>query len=182
MHPTRRCSLGDNHAGHGTREEEHMLRHRLIVFSALLLALAGCAAQGQDTVQTQTHETHGRSSADGRPVLYDSLGDYSYRITTASPDAQRWFDQGLRLVYGFNHHEAQKAFREAVRLDPTCAMCYWGIAMTEGSNYNSPTDAARETRGLAAAQQAGQLATGARPAERALIGAIAKRHSADSGV
>jgi tetratricopeptide (TPR) repeat protein len=151
----------------------------LIVFSALLLALAGCAAQGQDTVQSQTHGSHGRSSADGRPVLYDSLGSYSYRITTASPDAQRWFDQGLRLVYAFNHHEAQRAFREAARLDPTCAMCSWGIALTEGGNYNHPTDADREKKALAAVQQAGALGSGARPAERALIQALAKRHSAD---
>jgi tetratricopeptide (TPR) repeat protein len=154
-----------------------LLRHRLIIFSALLLALAGCAAQ--DTVQSQTHGAHGRSSADGRPVLYDSLGSYSYRITTASPDAQRWFDQGLRLVYAFNHHEAQKAFREAARFDPTCAMCFWGIAMTEGGNYNHPTDADREKKALAAVQQAGALGSGARPAERALIQALAKRHSAD---
>jgi len=124
---------------------------------------------------------HGQPAAEARPVLYDSLGNYSYRITTASPDAQRWFDQGLRLVYGFNHHEAQKAFREAARLDPTCAMCFWGIALTEGSNYNSPTDADREKRGLAAVRQAEQLATGARPPERALIRALAKRHSADPG-
>ena len=156
-----------------------MLRHGLIVFSALLLALAGCAAQGQDTVQSQTHGAHGRSSADGRPVLYDWLGSYSYRITTASPDAQRWFDQGLRLVYAFNHHEAQRAFREAARLDPTCAMCFWGIALTEGGNYNHPTDADREKKALAAVQQAGALGAGARPAERALIQALAKRHSAD---
>jgi tetratricopeptide (TPR) repeat protein len=180
MHLTRRRSLGDNHAGHGTREEEHtLLRHRWIVFSALLLALAGCAAQGQDTVPSQTHGTHGRSSADGRPVLYDSLGSYSYRITTASPDAQRWFDQGLRLVYAFNHHEAQRAFREAARLDPTCAMCFWGIAVTEGGNYNHPTDADREKKAVAAAQQAGALGAEARPTERALIQALAKRHSAD---
>ena len=159
-----------------------MLRHRWIVFSALLLALAGCAAQGQDTVQSQTHGTHGRSSADGRPVLYDSLGSYSYRITTASPDAQRWFDQGLRLVYAFNHHEAQRAFREAARLDPTCAMCFWGIALTEGGNYNHPTDADREKKALTAVQQAGALESGARPAERALIQALAKRHSADPQV
>jgi len=159
-----------------------LLRHRLIVFSALLLALTGCAAQGQDTVQSQTHGTHGQSPADGRPVLYDSLGSYSYRITTASPDAQRWFDQGLRLVYAFNHHEAQRAFREAARLDPTCAMCFWGITLTEGGNYNHPTDADREKKALAAVQQAGALGSGARPAERALIQALAKRHSADPQV
>jgi hypothetical protein len=82
-------------------------------------------------------ETHGRRVAEVRPALYDTLGDYSYRITTSSASAQRWFDQGLRLVYAFNHHEAQKAFREAVRRDPSCAMCFWGIAITEGSNYNA---------------------------------------------
>src|SRR6266508_3104868 len=97
----------------------------------------------------------------------------------ASADAQRWFDQGLRLVYAFNHHEAQKAFREAARLDPKCAMCFWGIAMTEGSNYNDPTNGERETRALAAVRQAAALVAGTRPEERALIDAVARRHSAD---
>jgi len=112
-------------------------------------------------------------------VLYDSLGSYSYRITTTSADAQRWFDQGLRLVYAFNHHEAQRAFREAARLDPACAMCFWGIALTEGSNYNDPTNTEREKKAATAAQEAARLAAGAPPPERALIQALAKRHSAD---
>jgi tetratricopeptide (TPR) repeat protein len=142
---------------------------------ALLLAslVAGCSSPGMD------HATHGSSPGGGAPVLYDSLGTYSYRISTSSPQAQRWFDQGLRLVYAFNHHEAQRAFREAARLDPGCAMCSWGIALTEGGNYNHPTDAAREARALGAVQQAQRLAAGGRPAERALITALARRHSAD---
>jgi tetratricopeptide (TPR) repeat protein len=127
------------------------------------------------------HATHGAAAVGGTPVLYDSLGSYSYRITTASSQAQRWFDQGLRLVYGFNHHEAQRAFREAARLDPQCAMCFWGIALTEGGNYNHPTDAEREARALQAMQQAQRLAPGARPVEQALIAAAARRHSADTG-
>ena len=151
-----------------------------IVFSAVLVVAAGCAMQGQDTpVQSQTHGDHSGHAADARPVLYDSLGSYSYKITTTSPDTQRWFDQGLRLMYGFNHQEAQRAFKEAARLDPRCAMCYWGIAMTEGGNYNHPTDAEREAKALAAVKQAQALAAGASPAERAIIGAVAKRHSAD---
>jgi tetratricopeptide (TPR) repeat protein len=121
----------------------------------------------------------GGASAADRPVLYDSLGTYSYRITAAPPEAQRWFDQGLRLVYAFNHHEAQKAFREAARRDPECAMCYWGIAITEGSNYNSPTDTERERKALSAVQEAERRAGAATPVERALIQALAKRHSAD---
>jgi tetratricopeptide (TPR) repeat protein len=142
--------------------------------SVLLLAVAGCSSQ-------QHEMTHAAPAGDGKPVLYDSLGAYSYRITTPSPEAQRWFDQGLRLTYAFNHNEAQKAFREAVRIDPGCAMCYWGIAITEGSNYNSPTDPDREKRALAAVEHAQQHATAVSPRERALIQAIAKRHSADPG-
>src|SRR5882672_8681621 len=158
----------------------HMRLQRSIILSAILLVVAGCAMQGQDTaVQGQAHGDHSGHAADARPVLYDSLGSYSYRITTTSPDAQRWFDQGLRLMYGFNHHEAQRAFKEAARLDPRCAMCYWGIAMTDGGNYNHPTDAERETRALAAVKQAEALAAGARPGERAMIQAVGKRHSAD---
>jgi tetratricopeptide (TPR) repeat protein len=153
-----------------------MTRHRWIPLCALALITTGCAAQ-------PPHGAHGGGpgahAADARPVYYDSLGRYSYRITTTSADAQRWFDQGLRLVYAFNHHEAQKAFREAARLDPKCAMCSWGIALTEGSNYNHPTDAEREARALAAVKQAAALAAGTRPEERALIDAVARRHSAD---
>jgi tetratricopeptide (TPR) repeat protein len=141
--------------------------------------LAGCAAQGQDAPQSSTHGAHAQSSADARPVLYDTLGSYSYRITTKSAEAQRWFDQGLRLVYAFNHHEAQRAFKEAARLDPSCAMCYWGIAITEGSNYNDPTNADREKKAASAAQEALGLSAGARPAERGMIEALAKRHSTD---
>jgi tetratricopeptide (TPR) repeat protein len=111
-------------------------------------------------------------------VLYETLGSHSYRVT-ASPEAQRWFDQGLRLVYAFNHAEAARAFREGARVDPACAMCFWGLAMTEGSNYNSPTDGDREKRALAAVRQGQKAAARARPNERAMIDALARRHSAD---
>jgi tetratricopeptide (TPR) repeat protein len=148
-----------------------MHRQHWLVVSALLVA---CSSPAVD------HASHGPAAAGGTPVLYDSLGSYSYRITTASPQSQRWFDQGLRLTYAFNHQEAQRAFREAARLDPHCAMCAWGIALTEGANYNHPTDAEREKRALAAVEDAQRLVvTGGRPAERALIAALARRHSAD---
>src|SRR5687768_7189143 len=91
-----------------------------------------------------TAHRHASSADTAAPPLYTDLGTYQRKITTASPQAQAYFDQGLRLVYSFNHLEAQRAFREAVRLDPTCAMCYWGLALTYGANYNSPTDAQRE--------------------------------------
>jgi tetratricopeptide (TPR) repeat protein len=151
----------------------------LVAMSAAVVLFTGCAAQGPDTAQSAAHAAHAQSGDGAHPVLYDTLGTYSYKITTNSAEAQRWFDQGLRLVYGFNHHEAQRAFREAARLDPSCAMCFWGIAITEGSNYNDPTNLEREKKAATAAQEAVRLSGGARPPERAMIQALAKRHSSD---
>ena len=151
------------------------MRHRLTtLMPAVLLLAAACS-----TSRTETAPGHASHAGDGAPVLSKTLGRHSYRVTTSSSDAQRWFDQGLRLVYAFNHGEAQRAFREAARIDPGCAMCYWGIAITEGSNYNSPTDAEREARALAAVRLAEPHTPGAHPVERAMIGALARRHSAD---
>jgi tetratricopeptide (TPR) repeat protein len=155
-----------------------MMRRHGILVPALLFTLVACSTQRSD-MSAQQHGSMDLAATDGRPVLYDSLGNYSYKITTQSPEAQKWFDQGLRLVYAFNHMEAQKAFREATRLDPQCAMCFWGIALTEGGNYNSPTDAEREKRALAAVERAQATAGNDRPVEKALIAAVAKRHSAD---
>ena len=144
----------------------------------VLFLLIGCSAQPT---------SHGHGSADGTaaattPPLFDNLGRYHRAITTTSPQAQAYFDQGLRLVYGFNHYEAQAAFREAARLDPSCAMCAWGIALSYGSNYNSPTDADRERGALAAVTQARTLAAArGTDRERALIEALAARHSASPG-
>jgi tetratricopeptide (TPR) repeat protein len=144
----------------------------LVLLASLLLA--GCFGSRTETA------AHGGHGADGAPVLYKTLGGYSYRITTTSSDAQKWFDQGLRLVYAFNHAEAQRAFREAARLDAGCAMCYWGIAITEGSNYNDPTNPEREARALAAVRLAQQHTPGVTPVERAMITALSRRHSADA--
>jgi tetratricopeptide (TPR) repeat protein len=111
--------------------------------------------------------------------LFDNLGTLHHPITTTSPQAQLYFDQGLRLVYAFNHDEANRAFTEAARLDPNCAMAYWGIAFTLGPNYNLPVDAERDRAAYAAIQKAIALAPNASDAERAYIEAIAKRHVAD---
>ena len=76
--------------------------------------------------------------SDSGPALYDNLGSLTEPVTTRSPDAQRYFDQGLRLAYAFNHGEAVRAFRHAQAIDPTCAMCYWGEAYALGPNINMP--------------------------------------------
>ena len=138
----------------------------------LLLALVGCSLQP---------DAHQHASPSDQPIVFDNLGSYHQTITTSSPQAQAYFDQGLRLVYGFNHLEAQRAFREAARLDPACAMCSWGIALTYGSNYNSPTDADRERGAYEAIQRAQALASGATERERATIEALAQRHAPPPG-
>jgi tetratricopeptide (TPR) repeat protein len=114
------------------------------------------------------------------PPLFDDLGTLHHKVTTSSAEAQRYFDQGLRLVYAFNHDEAHRAFTEAARLDPQCAMAYWGIAFTLGPNYNLPVDAERDRAAYAAIQKAVALAPKVSDVERAYIEAIAKRHVADA--
>ena len=155
------------------------MRRLLTVLVASLFTLAGCSSSSQDAAQ-HGGMSHGAAAPAGPPILYNSLGTYTHRVT-ATPEAQRWFDQGLRLVYGFNHSEAERAFREGARLDSKCAMCSWGIAIAEGSNSNSPTDPDREKRALAAVREAQRLAPGVTPAERALIDALAKRHTDAAG-
>ena len=112
--------------------------------------------------------------------LFDNLGSYHREISTDVPEAQSYFDQGLRLTYGFNHDEAIRAFEEAARLDPSCAICYWGIAYALGPNINAPMDPAVIPRAHEAAQKAVELSADASDVERALIDALAKRYSPDA--
>ena len=69
---------------------------------------------------------------------YQGLGGFSRKVTTPSPEAQAYFDQGLSFLYAFNHDEAVRAFRRAAELDPDCAMAHWGISLSMGKNYNYP--------------------------------------------
>ena len=110
--------------------------------------------------------------------LYDNLGTYHYEVTTSTPLAQRYFDQGLRLYYAFNHAEAIRAFEEAARLDPHCAMCYWGIALALGPNINAPLDSAAGVAADAAIRQAVAREGNGDARERALIRALASRYVA----
>jgi tetratricopeptide (TPR) repeat protein len=110
--------------------------------------------------------------------LLEGLGDNHYSISTDSREAQRYFDQGLILAYGFNHAEAERSFREAARLDPDCAMCYWGIALVLGPNINAPMGAESVPKAYEAIQKALELAPKAGKKERAFIEALAKRYAA----
>jgi tetratricopeptide (TPR) repeat protein len=114
-----------------------------------------------------------------RTPLYDNLGTYHMAITTRSPAAQRYFDQGLRLTYGFNHDEAIKSYREGIREDSTCAMCWWGVAYALGPNINVPMDTAAVRPAWEAVQQAVKLAPLVSDRERAYIRALQARYAAD---
>jgi tetratricopeptide (TPR) repeat protein len=113
-----------------------------------------------------------------REPLFDTLGDYSYRITTDSALAQRYFDQGLRWTYAFNHAAARRAFREAQRRDPHCAMCYWGEALVLGPNINAAMEPATAPKARPAVEAALAVAGRASEHEQALIGALVIRYQA----
>jgi tetratricopeptide (TPR) repeat protein len=110
--------------------------------------------------------------------LYEGLGSYSRKITTDSPEAQRYFDQGFAFVHGFNYNAAIRAFQQAAQLDPECPMAHWGIALASGPHINYPlvpphaAELAWKELGLAQ-----QHAAKASPVERALIDALAKRYA-----
>lgn len=116
--------------------------------------------------------------ADTEPPLWDGLGSIAYKITTANEHAQAYFDQGLRLAYAFNHGEAQRTFRRTQKLDPECAMCFWG-ELVLGPNINLPMQEDAVVPAYAAAQKAKGLAAKASPREQALIGALVVRYGSD---
>jgi len=134
-----------------------------------LLVLSVWAVQGQ----------HDHGNQPGAAVLLPGLGRLHHPIATRSPEAQQFFDQGLTLVYGFNHDEAIKAFRRAAELDPASPMPHWGIALALGPNINLDVDPAREKAAYEAAARARALSVRAPANERAYVDALVKRYTAD---
>src|SRR6476659_9196379 len=110
--------------------------------------------------------------------FFEGLGSYSRKITTDLPKAQRYFNQGLAFLHGFNHGAAIRSFQEAARLDPTCAMAHWAIALAAGPHINlpmvPPPMAELAWKELTLARE---NAAGASPLERELIDALAKRYA-----
>jgi tetratricopeptide (TPR) repeat protein len=117
-------------------------------------------------------------SAQSPVPLYSDLGTYHKAIGTKVPEAQRYFDQGLRLVYGFNHAEAIRSFTRATELDPKCAICWWGIAYAYGPHVNAGMDSASGVNAYKAAQKAQSLESNVPSWQRAYIGAVAARYAA----
>jgi hypothetical protein len=109
--------------------------------------------------------------------LYEGIGTSHRPVTTRSAGAQRYFDQGLRFLWAFNHDESTRSFAHALELDPSCAMCAWGVALTIGPNYNLPMLAeARAKIAFAVTLRAQSLAGSASKVEQALIAALRLRY------
>ncbi len=110
--------------------------------------------------------------------LYEGLGSYSRKITTDSPEAQRYFDQGLAFLHGFNHRAAIRAFQQAAEIDPRCAMAHWGLALACGPHINltvvPPPAAELAWKELNLARKNADYAS---PVERTLIDALGKRYA-----
>jgi tetratricopeptide (TPR) repeat protein len=131
------------------------------------------------TAYSQNHSDMQRAAGDKPATLMPGLGHHHHPVSTTNSEAQRFFDQGLTLVYAFNHEEAIRSFRRAAELDPQMAMAYWGIALALGPNINLDVDPAREKAAFEAAQQALSLSQKAPENERAYIEALVKRYSVD---
>src|SRR6478672_2883273 len=127
-----------------------------------------------------TYAQHQHETAKGaRTALLAGMGRHHHPISTRSPEAQKFFDEGLTLMFAFNHEEAIRSFERAAALDPKAAMPYWGIAVALGPNINMDVDPAGEKRAFEAARKALSMAAGAPENERAYIEALSKRYSGD---
>ena len=152
--------------------QHSFLRAGLGLGFLLSVALAPLPAQ-------EAHPPGQPTSEDPATPLYDNLGTLHKEITTRSQLAQQYFDQGLRLTYAFNHDEAIKSFKQGLRHDSTCAMCYWGVAYALGPNINLPMDTSAVRPAYQAVQNAMKYAGSVSALERAYIEALAKRYSSD---
>ena len=153
--------------------------------SRLLLAVAALSTFPlPGAAQTAVHRHHERPEGYDQPSAggaiaprLQNLGSYTFPVTTKSERAQRFVDQGVNLAYAFNHAEAARAYAEAARLDPDCAMCYWGHALVLGPNINASMDPDDEPKAYALVQKAMALRAGATPRERGFIEALAARYT-----
>jgi len=143
------------------------MRFRISVLLTLLLCLPSIA---------QDHSAH---SVAKPATLMSGLGNAHHPVSTTNPEAQKFFDQGLRLIYDFNHDEAARSFQRATELDAKLAIAYWGIAEAVGPNYNDPASEDRFKQAHQAIQKAVDLSSNASPSEQAYIQAMAKRFPAD---
>ena len=148
------------------------------LLTLVLVPLVFCGSIFAQQHGAQQHSGHDQPAAK-KATLMTGLGDLHHPVTTSNPEAQKFFDQGMRLIYAFNHEEAAGSFQRAAELDPKMAMAYWGLAEAVGPNYNDPADPDRYKKAHEAIAKAGELGVNASPAEKAYIAAMALRFPAD---
>jgi tetratricopeptide (TPR) repeat protein len=172
-----------------------MARTCFHVLLAVLLGLFGCSKSSPPVPANQVDSPAEAALALDSPMsrfpttisdwargamLFDGLGDTHRAITTSSAEAQAYFDQGIRLIWAFNHDEATRSFAKAAELDSNCASCFWGVALTVGPNYNLPfLSAERAKIAFQALRLARENASRTAPVEQALIAALSKRYPND---
>jgi tetratricopeptide (TPR) repeat protein len=125
------------------------------------------------------HDHASDATASAPAQLMAGMGSLHHPIATSNPEAQKFFDQGLTLIYAFNHEEAVRSFRRAAELDPNAAMPWWGISNALGPNYNDPSDPERMKAAFDALQKAKTLSASGPENERAYVDALAARYSDD---
>ena len=161
--------------------------HRAVVSPFLAAAVMTAAAFTCAFAQAPSHQ-HYAATADARQPAPDgslaprlqNLGSHTFPVTTSNERAQLFMNQGLNLAYGFNHAEAGRAFREAARLDPACAMALWGQALVLGPNINAAMDPKDEPAALELIRKAAALTSRATPREQAYIDALGERYSGNT--
>lgn len=164
------------------------MRFRLALIAAASLWAGGATAQQHDMSKMTGMSMGlppmpsiygGQADKPGAPVFKD-LGAHKMKVT-ATPEAQAFFDQGVNLLFGFNHAEAIRSFREAARLDPNCAMCWWGVAYALGSNINLPMPDDAIPAAWLALKKAQAGAPGVSEREQVWIAALSKRYAEKKG-
>jgi tetratricopeptide (TPR) repeat protein len=148
------------------------MHRRMLTLFALVLALSVPAF-------TQEHPEHAAPAKAKSATLMTGYGNWHHPVSTKNAQAQAFFDQGLRLIYAFNHDEAARSFQRAAELDPKLAIAYWGIAEAVGPNYNDPASEGRFVQAHDAIAKAETLAADASESDKAYIAALAKRFPAD---
>ena len=149
------------------------MKNRLVIILLLVLST---------NLSAQEREMQMKMAPVPKPAtMMSGLGSLNHPTSTAKPEAQRFFDQGLSLVFAFNHDEAIRSFKRAAEIDPQMAMAWWGVALALGPNINQDVDLAHEEAAYDAAQKALALAKDKPEGERDYITALAKRYSLEPG-
>jgi tetratricopeptide (TPR) repeat protein len=153
-------------------------KHITKVFSVALIMLAGVMlTEKPASADKDTQDVHSTTIPDQIAPRLQNLGDYKFPVTTSSARAQLFINQAMMLTYGFNHAEAKRSFREAARLDPDCAMAYWGMALVLGPNINMAMPPEAEPEAYKLISKAIELKNNASEKEQAYIDALSVRYT-----